>query len=157
MVDDDYLYDIMDGIQAKTHMREMGKRFLAQQALNPNLREVSLVVSQGYDGGQLFNRHNMKSVWPLVISVLNCSPNDRVVEGRGLFVVALHDLTVGTVAEKSIFSELFVPELQALGQGIVFKVVDKDGDTLEIFLQVRLIVHIMDTKALEKMAEITGS
>ena len=47
-------------------------------------------------------------------------------------------------AEQVFFSDLYVEELQSLLHGIEFERIIK-----EYFIQARLILHIMDTKAVE--------
>jgi len=76
--------------------------------------------------------------------------------GIGLFMTALHDLSVGMKSEKELFSQCLIPELQELGRGIVFTTVNEEGKEIEVFLQARVIFHVMDTKAFEKIANVQG-
>jgi hypothetical protein len=147
--------DILDSIQAKVNVKAMHSRFLRAKAKNPNLVEVSLLFGEFYDGGPLFGR-KAKSIWPLVLTILNCNPSDRMKYGIGMFVAGLHDLTVGCGAEQSLFDDYFIPELQKLRDGIFFTVKNSVGVDVEIFLQCRLIVHTLDTPALQKTAGIHG-
>ncbi len=89
------------------------------------------------------------SVWPLVMTILNTSPQIRIKPGLGMYLVALHDLSVGSKAEQSLFDDLFVPELNELYNGIRFTIAaEGDRPGLHVFLQVRLVCHVLDTKAL---------
>ncbi len=122
---------------------------------NPNLVNASFLLSEFYDGGKVFRR-KARSVWPLVVTLLNLSPADRHACGIGMFMAAIHDLKVGCEAEQSIFTQLFIPELQMLLRGIVFDVLDDAGNKQQVYLQARLIVHSLDTPALQKTARIHG-
>ncbi len=148
--------DILDAEQAILHSAEMHIRFLDKYGDNSDVIEVSLMLSEFYDGGSLFDRNSL-SIWPLVISILNCNPSDRITHGIGLYLVGLHDLSCGTAAEQSMYTELLIPELKQLGMGILFEYTKLDGSKQKVFLQARLIVHQLDTKALEKVARIQGN
>jgi hypothetical protein len=147
--------DILDSIQAKFNLNAMHSRYRKAKLGKPNLVEVSLVLGEFYDGGRLFGR-KAKSIWPLVLTILNCNPSDRMKYGIGMFVAAIHDLTVGCAAEQSLFDDYLIPELQKLREGIFFTVKNSAGEDVEIFLQCRLIVHTLDTIALQKTAGIHG-
>lgn len=148
--------DVTDSKQATYHKNKMANLYKQECAKFPNLdlEEWSFITSEFYDGGTLFARRS-KSVWPLVLTILNCNPDARIKIGIGMFLVALHDLAVGCRAEQSIFSELLMPELNFLGRGHIFSFVHK-GKTRNIFLQVRLILHTYDTMALLKMLKLPG-
>lgn len=148
--------DILDAEQCRKHSSEMHERYIKNLEQYPVSLEYSLLLSQFYDGGGLFDR-NHSSIWPLVISILNCNPSARIAHGVGLFLVALHDLKLGTPAEQSIYTELFIPELQQLGTGINFNIVLPDKTKRRIFLQARLVLHQLDTKALECVACVKGT
>lgn len=152
---DGNINDILDGNNAKSNLEDMNRIFALKKLDNPNLIEVSYVLSQFYDGGTLFNR-GAKSIWPMAISILNCNPTDRMDYGIGLFMIILHDLKVGSVVENTIFTQLLIPELQLLRRGVEYSYTDDTGKKIEIFLQVRLVVHIMDTVALTKKANLYG-
>jgi hypothetical protein len=152
---DGNINDVLDGKNPKSNLEEMHQMFNEKKSLNANLVEVSFVLSQFYDGGTLFNR-SAKSVWPLAISILNCNPTDRMDYGIGLFMIILHDLKIGSVVETAIFKQLLIPELQLLRRGVEYSYLNDKGEKVEIFLQVRLVVHIMDTVALTKKAQLYG-
>ena len=141
-----HMWDILNGDQAKSALEEMHDNF--KRLEDNTIIERSILLSEAYDGGSLFDRSNL-SVWPLTISILNFNPSTRIKIGVGLFVIALHCLKIGTVAEDSIFSELFIPELKALEKGMLYNFESK-GTSVRVFLQARLIVHSQDTRAIEK-------
>jgi hypothetical protein len=117
--------------------------------------DFSFILSEFYDGGTLFKRQSM-SVWPLFFSILNCDPKMRMLPGVGLFLNMLHDMSVGCPAEEAIFLKLLVPELNFLHDGISFKYTDEDDKEHYVFLQARLICHIMDTPAWQKKFKLKG-
>jgi hypothetical protein len=149
--------DINQSKQAKFHMNEMSENFKRVQLANPEveLLEFSFILSVFYDGGVLYKRQS-KSIWPLVVTLLNCNPDDRNEIGIAMFLIALHDLSVGSNAEQQIFKELFVPELNVLSQGISLRITEKNGNVKNIFVQARLICHIYDTMALLKVCKFPG-
>jgi hypothetical protein len=149
--------DIADSKQSCHHLNEMHAEFekLRMMEGNEDLIEASFVLGEFYDGGTLFKRKN-KSIWPLVLSILNCNPSVRVRPGIGMFLVFLHDLALGSVAEQSLFKDLFIPELNFLFDGTVFSFVDKNNKTVRVFLQARLVVHILDTIALLDVFKLKG-
>ena len=151
-----YILDILDGSQGLKHQNEMDDRgdAMSRHLNNPELIQISWLLSEFYDGALLHKRRS-KSVWVLAISLLNANPSKRMEHGAGYFAVAYHDLKLGSVAEQAIFNQLLVPELQLLGSGILFEPTIK-GVKRQIFIQARLILHVLDTKALEHVARIKG-
>lgn len=71
-------------------------------------------------------------------------------------MTALHDLSVGMRAEEELFSQCLIPELQDLGRGIEFTAMNEKGEKTEVFLQARVLFHVLDTKAFEKIANVQG-
>ena len=156
--------DLLDSPNARRNMSEMDKdvfqpAYAADEIANPDLPRLvqrSFIMSLAYDGGALFNRHNTTSVWPTVASILNCNPTNRNDTKVGLHKVGLHDMKVGMPAEEQLFSQCVVPELQKLGMGMVINSIDEDGNPIRVFLQARAILHILDTKAFEKVSNCQG-
>ena len=148
------LNDILDGKHARSNQKDMHRRFekMKLELNKPDLQEVSWMFAEFYDGALLHKRKSI-SIWPLVISILNAGPMDRMENGIGQFLVGLHNLKLGSVAEQAMFNELFIPELQQLGNGFLFKT----ANNVEVWVQARLILHILDTKALEHVACIQGA
>ena len=110
---DGELHDVFDAPQAQENLKAMQMSFEEKAKNTPGLRQFSFLLSEFYDGGTLFKRNSI-SVWPLIMSILNLTPSERLSYGIGLFLVALHCLKPGSVAEESLFDELFVKELQCL-------------------------------------------
>jgi len=148
--------DVWDGPQAMENMSEMNQYYKSQLLKHPGLVEKSFLLSVSYDGGAMFSREDLGSVWPVVIQILNSSPSDRTEPGIGLFMVGLHDLSVGMTSEEELFSQLLIPELKLLGRGHIVSSVDKDGNKIDILLQARVLFHVLDTKAFEKVANVQG-
>ncbi len=147
------LNDILQGVQAIRNLREMNELYLKALNKEPNLIEHSLLLSEFYDGGKLFSK-KAHSVWPLFVSILNIIyPSYRSKSGIGLHLIALHLMKPGSTAEKQMFKELLIPELLHLEKGILFTV-KKNNNTIKIFLQARIMVHCLDTRALEKVAHV---
>lgn len=149
--------DIADSKQACHHLNEMHAAFEKIRMLdgNDNLIEASFVLGEFYDGGTLFKR-KAKSIWPLVLSILNCNPSIRVKPGIGMFMVAVHDLSLGCMAEQSLYKDLFIPELNFLFEGTIFAFDDVHGNQVRVFLQARLVIHILDTIALLDVFKLKG-
>lgn len=154
------LNDILDGSAVRGHMTDMHSNFLAkeQELNNPEkLRviEVSLVLSCFYDGDKLYKRAN-DSVWPLLAEVLNCNPSYRTKLGLGLFLVAMHNMAIGSGAEQSMIDNLFTEEFKQGENGIEFECTDQNGERVIVFLQFRGVIFNADTKAYEKIFHVQG-
>jgi hypothetical protein len=68
-----------------------------------------------------------------------------------LFLALLHNLAIGTGAEKYLIEEMLTQELVKLENGILFSIPKQDGfQERHVFLQARLVFTHLDTKALEK-------
>jgi hypothetical protein len=149
--------DIMDSKQSCHHLNEMHQLFerMKQKPGNEDLLEASFILGEFYDGGTLFKR-KAKSIWPLVMSILNCNPSVRVQPGIGMFLVTLHDLALGSKAEQSLFKNLFIPELNFLYDGTIFSFPDSTGKVIRVFLQARLVIHVLDTIALLDVFKLKG-
>jgi hypothetical protein len=149
--------DIMDSKQSCHHLDDMHRLFenMKLKPGNGDLIEASFILGEFYDGGTLFKR-KAKSIWPLVLSILNCNPSIRVRPGIGMFLAFLHDLSIGSSAEQALFRNLLIPELNFLSDGTIFTFLDKDGKVVRVFLQARLIIHILDTIALQDVFNLKG-
>ena len=155
---ENYYTEFLDGDVAKEHLDSMDKNYNAwrnENATNSNSVPVNLLLSQFYDGGQLFKWATC-DFWGLFTSILNLPPTYRGKLGISTFLSALFSGKHNTVAEKFIFTDLYCEELRTLYEG--FEYVGKNGQLF--FIQARLIFHSMDTKAIEpvfKMKSMTGS
>jgi hypothetical protein len=116
------------------------------------LHECSLIMTAFYDGVVNFKR-KADSMWPLMISIANCNPSHRCKIGVGLFLGLLHNVSVGSGAEKFLIEDMFTQELVKLENGVVFTIPKQDGfEERHVFLQARLVFTHLDTRALEKVA-----
>lgn len=148
------MQDILDGSQAKKNLQEMNSRFRKYNKKRKNMQEISLLLSDFYDGAVLFDRDTV-SIWPLIVEFLNCLPTDRSKSGIGQHLIALHHMEIGSKAEQELFSELYVQELTLLEKGIEV-ILAHNGVSYNYFVQARVIVHRLDTIALQKVAKVQG-
>lgn len=145
--------DLMHGSLAQDELAIMHQRFqeFCDAEKSKQAEEVSLLLSEFYDGAQVFKRR-ISSFWPLFISILNLPPTYRNRVGVGMFLASLFTAANGSVAEHFLFSQCLIAELIALDKGIIY---EHDGVTF--FIQARLIRHICDGRALEKMCKVQGA
>ncbi len=151
------IIDILDGAEVKRQQIKMKRRFkkaeksFKAQAPDLELNQCSLILTAFYDGVVNFKR-KADSMWPLMVSVANCNPSHRSKIGVGLFLTILHNVAVGTGAEKYLIEQMLVQELVKLENGILFTIPAQDGfKERHVFLQARLVFLHLDTKALEKV------
>ena len=143
---EDYYTDILDGSVAKEHLDSMDKNYKAwctEKAANAESTPINLLLSQFYDGGQLF-KWTTCNFWGLFTSILNLPPTYRGKLGIATFLSAIYGGKHTTV-ERFLFTDLYCEELRFLYEG--FEYVGVTGK--RFFIQARLILHSMDTKALE--------
>eukprot|EP01034_Spumella_vulgaris_P024023 gene24023-30319_t len=156
------LCDILDGSVPEKHLREMKLRFLDRkdQYARDNggaiLHELSLCLSGFYDGDKLYNRTD-DSLWPYLISIMNCDPCFRTTLGLGLSLIFMHNLPVGSGAEQSVIDDMLTPELEQLFDGIVFKFHLPNGEQHAVFIQARLLFLHLDTRAQDKVWHISSA
>jgi hypothetical protein len=105
---------------------------------------VNLLLSEFYDGGQLF-KSIVTKFWGLFIQILNLPPTYRGKLGVGMFVQAIYAGT-HTKAEEFLMIDLFCEELKLLYYGYELTL-----DDVVYYVQVRLVLHTLDTKAAEPM------
>ena len=141
-----HLSDFMDGEIARAHLNEMkiyGREWIAK---DPDNRGdsilINLLLSEFYDSGQLFKSY-VFDFWPLCIGILNMPPSLRGKIGLSYFLAALYT-GKHTEAERIMFNDLVCEELRCLYEGIEYDVNGK-----KYFIQARLVMHILDTKAAE--------
>lgn len=138
--------DLMDGDAVKHHLSIMHSRFKTWRNSKPdrlnNSEEVSLVLSEFYDGGQLF-KSKTTNFWILMTQILNLPPTFRGKLGIGMFLSAIYS-GKHLEAEKFLFTDMYCEELRLLNDGTELNLNGK-----KYFIQARLILHTLDTKALE--------
>jgi hypothetical protein len=150
------LYDrgpsIADGKVAEENLNEMRSRYELWKRTNPqhvNSESVNILFSEFYDGAQLF-KHRTKDFNCIVTSILNLPPTFKGKEGISTFISAVYE-GKHRFAEQVLFSEMYVEELQTLLRGIEFNYEGK-----QYFIQARLVLHIMDTKAAEGVYKLSN-
>ncbi len=144
---------IADGTVAEEHLNNMKSNFQFWKRQDPkrsNFEAVNILLSEFYDGAQLFKRRQ-KDFNCLITSIINLPPTYRGKEGIATFTSAVYE-GKHRLAEQVIFSEMYVEELQTLLKGIEFQFEGK-----QYFIQARLVLHIMDTKAAEGVYKLQNS
>lgn len=134
-----------NGIIADNNLRDMNHQFEEWKKKDPkrlNYEAVNILLSEFYDGVQLFKRRTTDFNC-LITGILNLPPTYRGKEGISNFITAVYE-GKHKFAEQVLFSDLYVEELQLLLHGVEFEYNGK-----QFFIQARLILHIMDTKAAE--------
>ena len=138
--------DVMDGLNARRHMNAMHKRFTDKKKKSSDMSvvEINILISVFYDGVQLF-RKKVVNYWPLFFTILNLPPTVRTRVGAGMFLLTAYNGQLDSAAEKFLFEDCLIAELQLLRKGTIFEV-----KGVRYFVQVRCIAHTWDTKALGK-------
>lgn len=138
--------DFMDGKLARGHLKEMNDNFHAWVEQEKDIRgtaiPINLLLSEFYDSGQLFKSY-VFDFWPLCIGILNLPPNLRGKIGLSYFLTAVYGGKHSEV-EKVLFNDLVCDELRCLYEGI-----EHDVHGTKYFIQARMVMHILDTKAAE--------
>jgi hypothetical protein len=130
------------GEQSLSAMKDQFEFWKSKDPKRANHESVNILLSEFYDGAQLFKRRT-KDFNCLITGILNLPPTYRGKEGISNFITAVYE-GKHKFAEQVIFSDMYVEELRTLLQGIEFQFNGKD-----YFIQARLVLHIMDTKAAE--------
>jgi hypothetical protein len=138
--------DVQDGINFKKHQNQMNKIYKRRKEneIGLQLKKVNIFISQFYDGVQIYN-NKVADYWPLLFTILNLPPNIRNKIGFGMFLLSVFSSPQGSNAEKFLFKHCFISELQLLQRGVIMK-----QGKHNFFVQVRIIQHCMDTKAIGK-------
>lgn len=139
--------DFMDGDVAVDHLSSMDDIFLDWKQGKEKRNDavsVKLLLSEFYDGGQLFKNH-VSNFWGLMIQILNLPPSYRGKLGIGMFVQAIYAGRHAN-AEKFLFTDNFVEELIELYHGVEIVISE-----VRYFIQARLVLHILDTRAAEPL------
>ena len=154
---EEYVYsDLLSGKEAQKHVVEMHEQFLRyRNALSEieDIVEVSLIASDDYDGVEMMKRtRGFQYFWPLFISFVSLPPSLRGKYGIGSFFAGFNTTNPGSRVENFLFRDCFVPELQKFEEGVRLQVNGKN-----YFIQIRLLVHVYDTKAKEKLERFSGT
>ena len=101
----------------------------------------------------MFKRSN-ESLSILNVTIINFPYQIRHTIGAGTFLVALHKSLYNDLAQKVIFRQLFSDELNILEKGFFIEgnddVRNEDGGRTHYYLQARVVMHNLDTIALNK-------
>jgi hypothetical protein len=138
--------DVQDGANYKKHENEMNRIFNIrnEKEKEKKLIKVNVLISQFYDGVQIYNK-KVADFWPLLFTILNLPPNIRNKIGYGMFLLSVFSAPQGCQAEKFLFENCFILELKSLQKGVIIT-----QGKHNFFVQVRIIQHCMDTKAIGK-------
>lgn len=131
-------------------LQAMHQKYAAEHP-DGSATEISLLLSEFYDGAQVFKRR-YSSFWPLFVSILNLPPSYRNRVGVGMFLISLFTAEGSSLAEAFLFEKCLVPELLELYRGVEFTAAGR-----RYFLQARLIMHVCDGRALEKLCRVQGA
>jgi hypothetical protein len=101
-----------------------------------------------------FTKKKATSFWPLVITILNLPPNCRIKLGVGMFLVSIFTAQQGSQAEDFLFKDCYIKELSKLYDGYLYT---NPKTNQKYLIQVRLIVHCYDTKAVEDHLHVQSS
>ncbi len=141
--------DIRTGDNYKKHYKDMTKKFYDKN--NPDLIMVNLLISEFYDGIQLF-KSKVQNFWPLMISILNLPLSMRIKLGVGTFLISLYTGKLNKPTERFVLEECLAEELKQFYHGIE---INKNGKTY--FVQIRMISTILDTKGFEETMHVQGT
>jgi hypothetical protein len=121
---------------------------------------INILLSINYDGIQTFKRRS-NIFTPLIVSILNLPPFLRVTVGVGMFTISV--FTGGDsvkadakILEDFIFLNCLIKELLMLKDGVIIEDLLEYGGK-QYFLQVRLILHLYDTRALEGIMHVQAA
>jgi hypothetical protein len=135
--------DVQDGKHYKDNYAEMDEvyyDFCKKNSLQ-EWTKINILLSQFYDGVKIYD-HKVVDFWPLIITILNLPPTLRNQTGVGTFLLSIFSNSLSSAAEKYLFENCLVEELQELYKGLTIN--------NKFFVQVRLIQHCLDTKAIGK-------
>jgi hypothetical protein len=120
---------------------------------------INLLLSINFDGIQIFKRRSTSLV-PLLLTILNLPPFLRGIVGVGMFTASFFNGGDGGKAksktlERFILNSCLINELQVLKDGILVRSPDYGGKSF--YVQVRLILHLYDTRALEDVMKVQAA
>jgi|APCry1669189000_1035189.scaffolds.fasta_scaffold03200_3 hypothetical protein len=146
--------DFMDGEIAIKHLQSMDENFVQWKIKNrdncDDAISVPLLLSEFYDGGQLFKSF-ASNFWVLLTQILNLPPTYRGKLGIGMFVQAIY-AGKHKNAEAFLFIDNFCEELRELYYGIEMTI-----SGVLYFIQARLVLHTLDTRAAEAVLSLQST
>jgi len=151
-----YFSDISNSngyIRAKNDMRRNWER-VSDQFLDWNIVSVPLLASFFYDGVQV-HKSKVTPFEPLIMQILNLPPPLRGKMEIGSFPVALVTYSYNKInggVKDFVFRDCIIPELESLHEGYLMKI-----DGAYYLIQMRIVMHLFDTKAMESALKIETS
>jgi hypothetical protein len=112
---------------------------------------INILLGQWYDGCAIF-KNKVSPFWPMNIVILNLPPSYRIKLGVGMFLLTVFTGVSKSNSEDFFLRHLLVGELKALCKGVKFTIGGKD-----YFVQVRMILTMLDTKAVEGYLKVQGA
>lgn len=161
---DGCLIDTCDGEIPKREQRAMKDQYAAVkvwwEAEHPGeeLLECSILFTIFYDGMVLFERDS-DSIWPMLVSLLNCDPGKRSRLGVGLFLNILHDCKLDSGAERYLQDKIFTEEVKMLEKGCLFTFQHpmQLEKTVTVYVQARCVFAHLDTIAFQSFTKLQGA
>jgi hypothetical protein len=153
---DRYHWDVKSSVVATQHLEQMTISF-QQKHYPPEVTMVNILFSHFYDGCQV-HRSKVTTFWPIYISILNLPPPLRGKLGIGTFLLALLTIEKSrhsgeAAAEDFLYYDCFARELERLHEGIEVY----SSPSKRYYIQARLIMHCLDSKAIEKFLKVQGA
>jgi len=145
--------DFMDGEVPIENLDSMNANFLNWQRKHDDRIDavsVPLLLSQFYDGGQLF-KSKTSNFWTLMTQILNLPPTYRGKLGIGMFIQAIY-AGKHKMSESFLFIDNFCEELNLLYNGVELTI-----SGVLYFIQARLVLHTMDTRAAEAILALQST
>jgi hypothetical protein len=146
--------DVSDGAEYKKNMKQMSDKhdsYKCNKQIPEEAIKINLALSLQYDGAQVFHS-TVSNFWPMLVSILNLPPNIRKTLGHGIFLISLFTALSHSSCESFIMSKCLIDELKMLEEGLLI-IVDKKL----YFIQARLVLLCLDSKALESICCIHGA
>lgn len=147
------IFDLLNGGKEIHKQRyEMKAQFDDWCVSNPGqqFEEISLVLGSFWDGLQVHSSI-ISSFYPTLVSIHSLPPSMRGILAVGTFLLAL-DTTNTAVTRDFLNKRCLLPELLKLEKGYVVRV-----NETNYYVQGRMLVRCLDTKALETMFCVQAS
>ena len=119
----DRLRDICDGSAVTDAVEEMRANMRKVSGSRDSVNVgggIPICLSVSFDGMQI-HRHRVHEYWPLLVTILNLPPHERIKLGVGTFIIALMSGS-SRAAEEMVLTQLFVQELRLLVQGLAIEI-----------------------------------
>jgi hypothetical protein len=147
-------YDCSDGSTYKGNLDNMKHRYNAKFEQYEDVEKpvmINILFGQWYDGCDIYKNKNV-NFWPLNAVILNLPPSYRIKLGIGMFLISIFTGIMKSNAEDFFLRNLLVAELKSLCDGI-----DMEINKTHYFVQARMIITMLDTKAVEDFLKVQTS